>query len=110
MSQMHLIDQLSETLGIRFWKEKRPEVFPLVTGALEDLDLAALESLDYLLPRNASLYGTDAAGNIRYLIFNGMNLAAARVIQQMEQLELLLVQQSVGVDEIEALSTLQNLK
>jgi hypothetical protein len=89
MSQIHLIDELSETLRIGFRKEKRPGFFPLVTSAFESIDFAFLDSLGYLVPNNASMYSTDEAGNIRYLFCEGMNLAAARVIRQMEQLEFL---------------------
>src|SRR5262245_50381945 len=120
MSQIYLIDQLSEALGRRLRKEKRPGVFPLIAGALERFDVAALESFEYLIfPQDASMYGTDESGNIRYLICFDMNLVAARVIRQMEQLELLFMLSSepwggskvpVSVDEIEILSALPNLK
>jgi hypothetical protein len=110
MSQIHLIDELSETLRIGFRKEKRPGFFPLLTSAIESIDFAVFDSLEYLVPNNASMYSTDEAGNIRYLFCKGMNLAAARVIRQMEQLECLFLERAVGVDEIEALSALQNLK
>ena len=98
MSQIHLTEELSATLGIRFFKQKRPEVFPLITGALESLDLAALELLEDLFPirEQAAMYGTDDAGDIRYLGSKSMNLAAVRVIRQMEQLELLVLPHNVS--------------
>jgi hypothetical protein len=88
MSQIHLIDELSEISGVRFRKEKRPGIFPLLIGALEDLDLVAFESLEYFLDMDESTYGTDEAGDIRYLIYNN-SFAGAQIIRQMEQLELL---------------------
>ena len=112
MSQIHLIDELLGAAGIHFRKEKRSNFFPLLIDGMERLDAVALTYYEYPSLREVSMYGADETGNIRYLMCHAMNLVAARIIQQMERLELLWLRDNVLLDgdEIVALSALPHLR